>query len=42
MLAIEYRPVDGLAAYARYAWTHDARQMAQIATSMRGWCRPRA
>jgi len=37
MLAIEYRPVGGLAVYARNSRTHDARQMAQIATSMREW-----
>jgi len=35
MLAIEYRPVGGLAVYARHARTHDARQLSQIAASMR-------
>ena len=32
-----YRPVTDLVPYARNARTHDARQLAQIAASMRQW-----
>jgi DNA modification methylase len=34
---VEFRPVEGLVPYARNARTHDARQLAQIAASMREW-----
>jgi hypothetical protein len=41
-LAVEYRPIDGLFAYARNARTHSENQVAEIAASMAefGWTVP--